>query len=140
MIPDSPKIFWCFLCNGKVSRRYKTPSFTNSKSRGWNETRVSNRPAFVKVEYLSREFIGQSLRRWSFLFIEFNTLGTGSPFGTWYDDNYIKRNNSFWIQFSLYSTILIKYLQLAEFFRYIYNVNLDYEHKTKCPLISKTLV
>ena len=45
------------------------------------------RPAFVKVEDLSRKFRPEFVEMKSFPFIDFNTIGTGSPFGTWYNEN-----------------------------------------------------
>lgn len=49
------------------------------------------RPAFVKVEDLSRKFRPEFVEMKSFPFIDFNTVGTGSPFGTWYNENCIKK-------------------------------------------------
>lgn len=44
--------------------------------------------AFVKVEDLSRRFRPEFAEMKSFPFIDFNTVGTESPFDTWYRENY----------------------------------------------------
>lgn len=44
--------------------------------------------AFVKVEDLSRKFRPEFAEMKSFPFIDFNTVGTESPFDTWYRENY----------------------------------------------------